>query len=37
MDHPPYSPGLGPSDLHPFGSLKKYLAGNRLATDADMK
>jgi hypothetical protein len=36
MSHPSYSPDLAPSGLHLFGPFKKYVAGRRFATDADM-
>jgi hypothetical protein len=32
--HPPYSPGLAPSDFHFFGNVKRCLAG-LLFEDAD--
>ncbi|KAJ4428624.1 hypothetical protein ANN_24669 [Periplaneta americana] len=34
LQHPPYSPDFGPSDFHPFGLMKKFLASHRFATDA---
>jgi hypothetical protein len=37
MAHTCYCPCLVPSDFHLFGSLKKYVAGKRFTTNADMK
>lgn len=37
MDHPPYGPGLTPSDFLLFGPLKSNLAGKKMATDANIK
>lgn len=37
LQHPPYSPDLAPSDFHLFGPMKKFLAGQRFATDAEVK
>jgi histone-lysine N-methyltransferase SETMAR len=37
VDHPAYTPGLIPSDFHPFGLLEKHLAGKRFAADADVR
>ncbi|PNF28341.1 hypothetical protein B7P43_G01902 [Cryptotermes secundus] len=33
MEHAPYRPVLTPSDYHVFGSLKKFLAGQRFISD----
>ena len=37
LQHPPYSPDLAPSDFHLFGPMKKFLAGQHFATDAEVK
>ena len=37
MDHPSYSLDLAPGDLHLIESLKRGLAGERFAADADLK
>ena len=34
LNHPPYSPDLGPSDYHLFSGLKKQLKGRQLSSDA---
>jgi histone-lysine N-methyltransferase SETMAR len=33
LDHPPYSPGLAPSDFHLFLHLKKHFAGKKFDDD----
>lgn len=37
MDHTTYSPDITPSKFDSFRCLKKYLAGKRLAKNADVK
>jgi histone-lysine N-methyltransferase SETMAR len=37
LPHPPYSPGLAPSDFHLFGPLKDALRGRRFADDDELK
>ncbi|GBP95891.1 Histone-lysine N-methyltransferase SETMAR [Eumeta japonica] len=37
IDHPPYSPGLAPSDYFLFSNLKKELRGRRFVDDNQMK
>ena len=37
MEHPPYTPNLGPSDFHLFLHLKKFLGGKRFDDDDDLK
>ncbi len=38
FSHPPYSPGLAPSDLHfLFSGLKKLLGGRHFLTDAELR
>lgn len=34
-DHPPYSPGLIPSDFHLFWKLKIFLAGHRFSANQE--
>jgi len=34
LDHPTYSPDLGPSDYHLFPGLKKQLKGRHYSSDA---
>ena len=36
LDHPPYSPGLAPSDYHLFLGLKKKLKGRHFSSDAQV-
>ncbi|KAJ4443691.1 hypothetical protein ANN_05366 [Periplaneta americana] len=36
LQHLPYSPNLAPSDFHLFGPMKKFVAGHRFATDAEV-
>ena len=37
LDHPPFSPGLVPSDYHPFPELKKkQLNGRHFSSDAEV-
>jgi len=36
LDHPPYSPGLAPSDYHLFPGLKKQLKGRHFSSDAEV-
>jgi len=36
LNHPPYSPDLGPSDYHLFSGLKKQLKGRQLSSDAEV-
>ncbi|GFR92653.1 histone-lysine N-methyltransferase SETMAR [Elysia marginata] len=36
LPHPPYSPGLAPSDYHLFGPLKRELAGKRFDDDEEL-
>jgi len=33
LKHPPYSPGLAPSDFHLFGPMKEHLQGNKFTDD----
>jgi histone-lysine N-methyltransferase SETMAR len=33
LEHPPYSPGLAPSDFHLFDALKNHLGGKRFVDD----
>jgi len=35
LSHPPYSPGLAPSDYHLFGPMKKMLGGQKFASDTE--
>ena len=35
LDHPLYSPDLGPSDYHLFPGLKKQLKGRHFSSDAE--
>jgi histone-lysine N-methyltransferase SETMAR len=35
LEHPPYSPGLAPSDFHFFGPLKNDVGGKRYANDKE--
>jgi histone-lysine N-methyltransferase SETMAR len=37
LEHPPYSPDLAPSDLHPFGLLKDHLGGKCFADDEEVE
>ncbi|GFV35689.1 histone-lysine N-methyltransferase SETMAR [Trichonephila clavipes] len=37
FDHPPYSPGLAPSDFHLFLHLKSFLAGKHFNNDKELK
>ena len=37
LPHPPYSPGLAPSDYHLFGPLKRHLKGNSYDGDNEIK
>ena len=37
LEHPPYSPNLGPSDFHLSSPLKKFLAGQRFTCDDKVK
>jgi histone-lysine N-methyltransferase SETMAR len=37
MNHPPYSPDLGPSDLHMFGLMKVHLEGQKLQTGDELR
>ena len=36
LNHPPYSPGLAPSDYHLFPGLKKQLKGRHFSSDAEV-
>jgi len=37
LDHPPYSPGLAPSDYHLFPGLKKkQMKGRQVSSDAEV-
>jgi len=36
LDHPPYSPGLAPSDYHLFPGLEKQLKGHHFSSDAEV-
>jgi histone-lysine N-methyltransferase SETMAR len=36
LDHPPYSPDLGPSDYRLFPGLKKQLKGSHFSSDAEV-
>jgi histone-lysine N-methyltransferase SETMAR len=37
LEHPPYSPGLAPSDFHLFGPQKNHLGGKRFADDEEVE
>jgi hypothetical protein len=37
LEHLPYSPGLAPSDFHPFGLLKNHRGGRRFADDEEIE
>jgi hypothetical protein len=37
LEHPPYSPGLAPSDLHLFGTLKMHVGGIPFADEEDFE
>jgi histone-lysine N-methyltransferase SETMAR len=37
LPHPPFSPGLAPSDFHLYGPLKDALGGRRFADDDELK
>jgi len=37
LDHPPYSPGLAPSDFRMFLHLKKRLAGKKFDDDNEVQ
>jgi histone-lysine N-methyltransferase SETMAR len=37
LEHPPYSPDLGPSDFLLFGLLKTHLGGKRFTDDEDVE
>jgi transposase len=37
LEHPPYSPDLGPYDLHLFGPLKNHIGGKRFAGDEEVE
>ena len=37
LDHPPYSPDLGPSDFHLFIHLKKHLTGQKFDDDDEVQ
>ena len=37
FDHPPYSPGLAPSDFYLFSKMKKHLAGKRFTDYEDLQ
>ncbi|GBL90061.1 hypothetical protein AVEN_135431-1 [Araneus ventricosus] len=37
LQHPPYSPDLGPSDFYLFGPLKQHLGGKHFADDDDVQ
>ena len=37
LDHPLYSPDMSSYDFHVFGPLKKYLKGQRLNSDDELK
>ena len=36
LDHPPYSPDLGPSDYHLYPGLKKQLKGRHFSSEAEV-
>jgi len=36
LDHPPYSPGLAPSDYHLFPGLKNQLKGRHFSSDVEI-
>jgi len=36
LDHPPYSPGLAPSDYHLFPGLKEQLNGRHFSSDTEV-
>jgi [histone H3]-lysine36 N-dimethyltransferase SETMAR len=35
LPHPPYSPGLAPSDFFLFADLKRLLAGKKFSTNEE--
>jgi histone-lysine N-methyltransferase SETMAR len=37
MNHPPYGPGLAPSDFYLFGPIKALAGGQKLHTDDRLK
>jgi hypothetical protein len=37
LDHPPYSPGLAPSDFHLFLRLKKHIVGKWFDYDDEVQ
>jgi hypothetical protein len=37
MNHPRYSPGLDPSDIHLFGLMNVNLEGQKLQTDDELR
>ncbi|GBO04105.1 hypothetical protein AVEN_149623-1 [Araneus ventricosus] len=37
LQHPPYSPGLAPSDFHLFSPLKQHLEGKHFTDDDDIQ
>lgn len=37
MPHPPYSPGLVPSDYYLFSKLKEHSGGQRFESDDEVK
>jgi hypothetical protein len=36
LPHPPYSPGLAPSDYHMFGPLKEAMGGKKFRSDEEV-
>jgi histone-lysine N-methyltransferase SETMAR len=36
LDHPPYSPGMAPSDYHLFPGLKKQVKGCHFSSDMEV-
>ena len=37
LPHPPYSPGLAPSDYYLFGNLKRWLSGKRFTSNLELE
>jgi histone-lysine N-methyltransferase SETMAR len=37
LEHPPYSPGLVPSDFHLFGPVQNHLGAKRFADDEEVE
>jgi histone-lysine N-methyltransferase SETMAR len=36
LEHPPYSPDLGPSDFHMLGPMKEALRGRRFSSNEEV-